>query len=1238
MNVDVCARWLAIALCALGVSVPAAAQLTTGSVAGKISNVQGPVPAAVVTLTSETRGNKLPDATTNAAGEFVILGVPADTYQLSVTASGFKTLTRAHVLVSPGARAAVEPLILDVGTADQSESDPGTTPLVQSRSGERSTLVPRESLAALPVTGRAFTTLALLAPGIVAEGGSVPQRLGGGGDANVLLDGVSILDTGNNRPMLQPSVESIAQLKVIGSSYQAEFGRSSGPQIIAVTRSGTNGFHGSVYDVERNSDWDQTRKDIRLNGESAPVRRERDWGGTFGGPVGRPGAANKLFFFVAHEMSPRTQGATSASYRVPTTLERQGDFSKTLDSAGNLYPYIKDPALAGACSAISQVACFKDGGVLGRIPAGRLYGPGLALLNRYPAATVETPPFASSSNFTAVRPQQTATAWQPTFRIDYQPTPALRASFRYSASRQGDDLFIGTVPGFNDTAMQRAPVTTFAASASYALSPSTFIEATFGRSQNELAGCLPGQAGPGAVFCNRAQGDQGIPMNAAASLAASGLGGLPFLFPDATVLDPRYYAVDALNELSPSFWNGSRMAKVPSLNWGSRVGGVAPSSGFPTWFNLNRTYDLSASVTKLWGRHTFRAGLYHSHSFKAEQTSNTAFGAIDFGQDATSPYDTSFGFANAAVGSFSSFTQSKKYVETNTVYSNVEAFIQDNFRAHKRLTIDLGVRFVSQRPQYDTFGQASNFLPDRWSLDNAPRVYIPGCVNGAAVCSASSDAAFRQAVDLETGTALGINSIGAVGTIVPGSGNLSNGLYLPGQSGVPRATYRAPTFVYAPRFGVAFDVRGNGAIVLRGGTGLFYDRPSTTTFSRGVNNPPTSGVTTLRYSQLQSLGTQGTKIVGAPTINGIQYESEIPTDVQWNGGVQAALPMSWLLDVSYVGHHSYNGFDGVNINAIDRGTYFEDVTLDKTVPPSTIPGVTVLPENAVRPYRGYGPIVLQLNRAWRTYHSAQLAIERRFGAGLSVAFADTFSLVDRQQAPAFLVHDESGQWHYSTDQFTADEILGDNNPVAHTMRASFVLDLPDLARGAGWRRVAAPAANGWRLSGVWSGSTGAPYSVGLAYQNGSQQSITGSPDVAPRLAIVGDPGLGCSKNRFQQFDYAAFAAPPVGSDGLTSGANYLRGCFQSALDLSFQRNFGLGGSRSLQLRLDVFNLPNTAIVTMRNSTVLFRSITDQTVVNRPVDDNGVVLADRIRPDQAGVGSVTRYQNARSFQAQVRFSF
>src|SRR5690348_2697040 len=77
MNVDVCARWLAIVLCALGVSVPAAAQLTTGSVAGKISNVQGPVPAAVVTLTSETRGNKLPDATTNAAGEFVILGVPA---------------------------------------------------------------------------------------------------------------------------------------------------------------------------------------------------------------------------------------------------------------------------------------------------------------------------------------------------------------------------------------------------------------------------------------------------------------------------------------------------------------------------------------------------------------------------------------------------------------------------------------------------------------------------------------------------------------------------------------------------------------------------------------------------------------------------------------------------------------------------------------------------------------------------------------------------------------------------------------------------------------------------------------------------------------------------------------------------------------------------------------------------------------------------------------------------------
>ena len=164
------------------------------------------------------------------------------------------------------------------------------------------------------------------------------------------------------------NVESIAEVKVLTSNYQAEYGRSSGLQITAVTKSGTNRFRGSVYDVERNSDWNANSKTNKLNGDPKTVSKERDWGYSIGGPVGKPGGNNKLFFFYSQEFEPRTGGNDVQRYRVPTALERQGDFSQTTDNIGNLYPSSRTRTSAGACTPTNQTACFADGGVLGRIP------------------------------------------------------------------------------------------------------------------------------------------------------------------------------------------------------------------------------------------------------------------------------------------------------------------------------------------------------------------------------------------------------------------------------------------------------------------------------------------------------------------------------------------------------------------------------------------------------------------------------------------------------------------------------------------------------------------------------------------------------------------------------------------------------------------------------------------------------------------------------------------------------
>ncbi len=942
----------------------------------------------------------------------------------------------------------------------------------------------------------------------------------------------------------------------------------------------------------------------------------------------------RLFFFYSQEFSPRTAGNNVNQFRVPTDRERQGDFSQTLDNNGNLYNFIKDPRVSGTCSAANQTACFADGGVLGKIPTNMLYQPGLNILNMWPAANLAMP-VGQNYNYEIRRPSESVLSWQPAVKVDYNITQTLRASFKYSSWKQRSQTFNGSLPGFNDARMQDKPVVSYTVSGNYSISPTMFLEATYGHSQNELAGCAQAQSGTGAIFCTAA-----IPMNSKSSLAGAGLQNFPFLFPNATVLDPGYYAVEALNEIQPPFWDGSRMTKTPPFSWGNRVSNAPPNIGFPGWFNINATDDFALSLTKVWGRHNIKAGFYNTHSYKAEQTSNNAFGNISFQQDAvgTNPFDTSYGYANAAIGTFSSFQQAQKYVETSSVYNNTEFYIQDNWKMSERLTLDYGLRFVRQQAQYDELGQASNFLPDKWSSAAAPVLYVPGCTITVAP-GTSCPAANRQAMNPTTGQFLGPNTTLAFGTIVPNSGNLLNGIFLPGQEGLPKATYSAPALAIAPRFGMAYDVTGRQSIVLRGGLGLFFDRPSSTTFSGGVNNPPTSGTITVRYSQLQTLGQGGLTTQGVPNLAAFPRDIKLPSDTQWNAEAQMMLPWATTVSVGYVGHHSFNTFNGVNINAIDFGVAFLPSSQDTTLAPTT-PGSTALPTEVLRPIDGYGTITQQQNRGWRTFHSLQLSFQRRFRDGISFGFNDTITLYDRQQAGARLQHNSDGSFSYRDDQAKADELLGRNFPATHIMRANFIWDLPDLRADSGTLRAIGYVLNDWQLSGIWSAATGAGYTVGFSYQNGGNSiNLTGSPDYGARVRLMGDPGAGCSSDPYRQFNTTAFAGPLVGTDGLESGNGYLRGCFQSVLDIAIARTIRLQGGRFIQVRVDMFNAPNEGRITGRQTQMNLNNPNDPTTITNPVfDANGNVLPNRVRPNQAGFGAVSGYQGPRSIQAQIRFSF
>jgi hypothetical protein len=1210
-----------IVLAAL-VVVPAQAQVTSGTVSGTVKDAQGGViPGATVTLISEARGTQSTPVVTSASGDFVFANVAADTYTVEIAMPSFKTLKRAGIAISPGARVALGTLTIDVGGASEVVTVTGEAPVIQATTGDRSFAVTTDAVQNLPIANRGFTALAALAPGMNGT-----ARIGGGGDPNFMMDGVSTMDTGSNRVLIQMNVESIAEVKVLVSNYQAEYGRNSGVQIAAVTKGGTNRFHGSVYDVQRNSDWNSNLKTNELNGDPKTALKEKDIGYSIGGPVGKPGGNNKLFFFYAQEFEPRTGGNDVVRFRMPTALERQGDFSQTTDNLGNPYPYIKDPLLTGACNATNQAACFQAGGVLGRIPSNRQYDTGLNILKMYPLPNVDVA--GAGYNYQMTRPTEKILGWQPAVRLDYQPMQRLRATFKYTGWQQRKQTINGSIPGFNDTRMQHPVVSSIAATANYTVSPTTFVEATFGRSKNEQAGCSLGLGGP--TFCQLA-----LPVNEISNRNNAGLGSLPFLFPDATVIDPNYYAFEALEMVQPAFWQGGRILKAPNFTWGNRIANAPPNVPFPGFLNINPTRDISISLTKVIGRHTLKSGFYNTHGFKAEQTNNNAFGTLTFSNDTSNPLDSSFGYANAALGVFSSYLQASKYVETASVYDNTDAYVQDNWKLTSNLTMDYGLRLVHQGAQYDELGQAANFLPENWTLAQAPLLYVAGCANGISPCSGTN----RQAVNPVTGEYLGPNSTLAIGALVPNSGNATNGLVVAGGD-IPRATYKWPAIALGPRFGMAYDPTGAQRLVVRGGMGLFYDRPSTTTLSELVTNPPLSSTVTARYGQLQSLGTGGLTTQGAPAIRGLTFNSKLPSSTQWNGGVQMLLPWATAIDVEYVGQRAFNTVQSVNINAVDFGTAFLPQYQDPTLASSATPGATAMSTDLLRAMRGYGAVTESLDGGWRTFHSLQLSLNRRFRNGISFGLNDTIVLSDKQSTTQRLQHNADGSYSVRPDQAAADALLGTAVVNRQLLKGNFIWDLPDLHGSSTSIKTIGLLLNDWQISGIWTGLTGTAYSLGYTYQSGgSNVNLTGSPDYAGRVRLVGDPGSGCSSDPYRQFNAAAIQGPLVGSVGLESGASYLRGCFTSTLDLAIARNIRLGGGRAVQLRVDIFNAPNSATITGRNTTLSLTSPNDPvTPQNLPYDGAGNIIASRSQPRNAGFGVANAYQPARSIQGQIRFSF
>ena len=378
-----------------------------------------------------------------------------------------------------------------------------------------------------------------------------------------------------------------------------------------------------------------------------------------------------------------------------------------------------------------------------------------------------------------------------------------------------------------------------------------------------------------------------------------GLGSLPLLYPDGRIVDPRYFNYQALSKSGSPYFKDGRIWLPPNFAWGTRIGcattnngGVAapcpPNLQFPGALNTNVTQDVNIALTKITGRHTLKVGFYLNNSYKA-QNINLALGALpfngfmNFANDVNNPLDAAFGYANAALGIVSVYQQQSKFVEGSYVYNNREFFVQDNWRVNRRLTLDYGLRFVNQQPQYDQFQQSSNFFIDKWSPALAPQLYVPGCVGGTYPCQTAN----RQAMDPRTQQLLGPGSAIYIGQVVPGTGEPLQGVIQSGQ-GISKYGYTWPTLALAPRVGAAYDLTGQQRIVFRGSAGLFFDRPAGGSVQNSSSNPPYSNGSTIRsvlVSDLANRAGQGPSV--PPQLIVYKYDDkDLPSSVQWSGGVR----------------------------------------------------------------------------------------------------------------------------------------------------------------------------------------------------------------------------------------------------------------------------------------------------------------------------------------------------------------
>jgi len=1110
-------RFLFVLLVALiGFSFSTFAQ--TATIVGTVTDPSGAVvPNVTVTLTDTDTGvaRVVP---TNTDGQYVAVDIPIGHYDVKAEAKGFKVAERKGIVLTQGDRVRVD-FQMQMGASQETVTVEANAVHVQTDTGEVSQLISGQEVAQISTNGRTIYSLISLMPGASSNMPDFqsPTPVGGSGAVSFnglryahniyLLDGGEDDDRGGSGGFsVMPSIDAIGEFRALTSNYSADYGIASGGTMSMVLKSGTSQFHATAWEFVRNDDLDARNffnPTHLADGSYNPVAELRFnvFGFNVGGPVTFGHLYNpdkkKTFFFYNMEWRRIITGGSIINQPVPPTSAYGGDFQGTgitvnVPTAAQVAPAQLYAGCGGvAPTGVVQGMPFPND----TIPTCMLSSNAQALLAAgiFPKANNPDGHFVGSNN-------SPTNVKEEIVRIDHNFNSKF-SIFGHWISEQiaqgyGTSQWSGdNVPTVADTFGN--PSYSAVVHATYIINPSLVNELAFNYNGNRI-NIIP--------------------------FASAGLSSLSL---------PSGYTNTRI------FTGPNNDDRIPNIDLTGSTGSQFEISSWP-WINSANSYQIRDDLSWTKGAHQIKIG----GSWELYKKVQNLFGETQGGFGFNGNF-TGNDFGDFLLGTADSY--SELAVQDSGHWNNVSTalYVQDNWRATHRLTLNLGLRWEGLPHTYEANGRMGNFYPQLYNPADAATFNSTG-----TICASAGNGC--------TGPSPGLGT--SPNPILAGVPIYLNGIGIPGSNGITDGLVNNHWLNFAPRIGFAYDLFGTGKTVVRGGFGIMYERiQGNDMYDAGPNVPfsLTAGLNNVSFqnpevSLLNGLGS-GFPIV-PPTINGLdQANYKQPTSYQYSLGVQHSLGAKTVLTVQYVGNQNRYQSEQVNYNLVNPSQL-----------PALINGTLNYELASTLDYPGFGALLQAQNEANSHYNGLQVQLTGNPTRDLQVDLAYTWS---RAIDPS--TGGDNGDLATVSNPYLgwANDIGPSQFNRSDIFLTEFVYTVPLFNHSDS--RFLKTTLGGWQVSGIITAETGLPINLGVSGPEGGN----GIPDASNRPDQVSALTYPHTLNEW--FNTSAYGLPALGSFG-NVGFDSVTGPGRDNWDISLFKNFLLSESRGsrLEFRVESFNTWN----------------------------------------------------------------